>query len=121
MRRIRTVQPCSGRHGRPSRQGFTWDALGRRIAHSNDALGITTRYFFDGVSTLDATGDSVADHEVGERRAFAVVSRASELVEYADNGTGNGLRSRYPALDAQRRALPPCRRRECRAFAACQG
>jgi hypothetical protein len=40
-------------------------------------------------------GDSVADHEVGERQAFAVVSRASELVEYADNGTGNGLRSRY--------------------------
>jgi YD repeat-containing protein len=47
---------------------FTWDALGRRIAHINDALGITTRYFFDGVN---------------------------ELVEYADNGTGNGLRSRY--------------------------
>jgi YD repeat-containing protein len=51
-----------------SRQGFTWDALGRRIAHVNDALGITTRYFFDGVN---------------------------ELAEYADNGTGNGLRSRY--------------------------
>jgi YD repeat-containing protein len=51
-----------------SRQGFTWHALGRRIAHTNDALGITTRYFFDGVN---------------------------ELVEYADNGTGNGLRSRY--------------------------
>jgi YD repeat-containing protein len=100
---------------------FTWDALGRRIAHVNDALGITTRYFFDGVTTLDATGDSVADHEVGERQAFAVASRASELAEYADNGFGNGLRSRYPALDAQRRALPPCRRRECRAFAACQG
>jgi len=47
---------------------FTWDALGRRIARTNDALGITTRYFFDGVN---------------------------ELVEYADNGTGNGLRSRY--------------------------
>jgi hypothetical protein len=95
MRRIRTAQPCSGGASRPSRQGFTWDALGRRIAHVNDALGTTTRYFFDGVSTLDATGDSVADHEVGERQAFAVVSRASELVEYADNGTGNGLRSRY--------------------------
>jgi hypothetical protein len=51
-----------------SRQGFTWHALGRRIAHVNDVLGITTRYFFDGVN---------------------------ELVEYADNGTGNGLRSRY--------------------------
>jgi YD repeat-containing protein len=83
------------RRSRPSRQGFTWDALGRRIAHVNDALGITTRYFFDGVTTLDATGDSVADREVGERRAFAVVSRASELAEYADNGTGNGSRSRY--------------------------
>jgi YD repeat-containing protein len=47
---------------------FTWDALGRRIAHTNDALGTTTRYFFDGVN---------------------------ELVEYADNGTGNGPRSRY--------------------------
>jgi hypothetical protein len=38
------------------------------MSRANDALGITARYFFDGVN---------------------------ELVEYADNGTGNGPRSRY--------------------------
>jgi len=68
----------------PACQGFTWDALGRRIEQVNDVLAGTTRYYYDGVNEI------VEDNQSGTRRRYYVHGASyidERLMMYRDSDT----------------------------------